>query len=72
MLKTYLHQTKFIDNNNNQKITTLVRHSNPKKRVDINILLNKIKIEEKNRTKKNIIFYSSIISMLSAFIYIIA
>ena len=35
--------------------------------VDINILLNKVKVEEKNQTKKKVIFYSLTIFMICLF-----
>ena len=38
-----------------------------KRVVDINILLNKVKVEEKNQTKKKVIFYSLTIFMICLF-----
>ena len=35
--------------------------------VDINILLNRVKTEEKNQTKRNIIFFSIVTTALSLF-----
>ena len=38
-----------------------------KRVVDINILLNKVKIEEKNEIKKKVIFYSLTTSIICLF-----
>ena len=46
--------------------------TNRKKSVDINILLNRVKVEEKNKIKKQIIFYCSTLFLLSLFGTLIA
>ena len=42
-----------------------------KKHVDLNILLNRVRIEKKNDIKKDIFFYSTITLILSFFIYVL-
>ena len=41
--------------------------SKQKRRVDINKLLNRVRIEKKNENKRKIIFYSSVILSLGLF-----
>ena len=67
MLKSYFHNSKSITENKSQKKSTQTQYINQKINVDINILLNRIRIEEKNETKKKIIFYSLAILALSLF-----
>ena len=50
MLKVYFHDGKSIDQN---------------RIVDINKLLNRVKIDQNNETKRKIIFYSSTVLGLS-------
>ena len=67
MLKTYFHNSKHISENKSQKKTTLTQYIDQKRIVDINKLLNAVRIEKKNKTKKKIIFYSSVILALGLF-----
>ena len=67
MLKSYFHNNKSITENKSQKKSIPIEHVNRKINVDINILLNRIRIEEKNETKKKIIFYSLTILALALF-----
>ena len=67
MLKSYFHNNKPTTENKSQKKSIPIEHVNRKMNVDINILLNRIRIEEKNETKKKIIFYSLTILALSLF-----
>ena len=67
MSKNYFHNNISITENKIQKKNTLTQYTNQKMNVDINILLNRIRIEEKNETKKKIIFYSLIILALGLF-----
>jgi hypothetical protein len=67
MLKSYFHNSKSITENKSQKKSTQTQYINQKINVDINILLNRIRIEEKNETKKKIIFYSLTILALGFF-----
>ena len=67
MLKTYFHNTKHISENKSQKKTIPTQYIDQKRIVDINKLLNAVRIEKKNETKKKIIFYSSVILALGLF-----
>jgi hypothetical protein len=67
MQKTYFHDNKHISEKNDQKKAITVEQINQKRRVDINKLLNRVRIEKKNDNKRKIIFYSSVILSLSLF-----
>ena len=61
----YFHNNKSIDQNINTNKLSKVQHIGEKQIVDINKLLNRVKIDQKNETKRNIIFYSLVILGLS-------
>ena len=61
MRKVYFHNGKSIDQNINTKRLSEVQQVSEKQVVDINKLLNRVKIDQKNETKRKIIFYSSTI-----------
>ena len=65
MQKVYFHNNKSIDQNINTKRLSEAQHVSEKQVVDINKLLNRVKIEKKNETKQKIIFYSFTILGLS-------
>ena len=65
MRKLYFHNGKSIDQNINTKRLSEVQHVSEKQVVDINKLLNRVKIDQKNETKRKIIFYSLFILGLS-------
>ena len=65
MPKVYFHNGKSIDQNINTKRLSEVNYIGEKQVVDINKLLNRVKIDQKNETKRKIIFYSSTILGLS-------
>ena len=65
MRKVYFHNEKSIDQNINTKRLSEAQHVNEKQVVDINKLLNRVKIDQKNETKRKIIFYSFTILGLS-------
>ena len=65
MRKVYFHNNKSIDQNINTKRLSEAQHVSEKQVVDINKLLNRVKIDQKNETKRKIIFYSSIVLGLS-------
>ena len=66
MLKSYFHDDKF--KNQNKKIFTQISKINTIKRaVDINILFNRVRLEERNELKKKIIFFSFTTFALSLF-----
>ena len=58
MRKVYFHNGKSIDQNINTKRLSEAQHVSEKQVVDINKLLNRVKIDQKNETKRKIIFYS--------------
>ena len=63
----YFHNGKSIDQNINTKKLFEVQHIREKQVVDINKLLNRVKIDQKNETKRKFIFYSLAILGLSLF-----
>ena len=67
MPKVYFHNEKSIDQNINTKRLSEAQHIGERQVVDINKLLNRVKIDQKNETKRKIIFYSFIILGLSLF-----
>ena len=67
MQKVYFHNGKSIDQNINTKRLSEVQQVSEKQVVDINKLLNRVKIDQKNETKRKIIFYSFVILGLSLF-----
>ncbi|MDB9773830.1 hypothetical protein OAB53_05405 [Candidatus Pelagibacter sp.] len=67
MRKVYFHNSKSIDQNINTKRLSETQRVSEKQVVDINKLLNRVKIDQKNETKRKIIFYSFIIVGLSLF-----
>ena len=71
MQKTYFHDNKHISEKNDQKKAITVEQIKQKRRVDINKLLNRVRIEKKNENKRKIIFYSSVILSISTLIYIL-
>ena len=74
MQKTYFHNNKSIDENKDKNKTPLINRVKIKKVVDVNILLNRVKIEKKNEMKQKIIFFSSVllaVGLLGTFLIII-
>ena len=72
MPKVYFHNEKSIDQNINTKKLSKAQNISERQVVDINKLLNRVKIDQKNETKRKIIFYSFIIMGLSLFGALIA
>ena len=74
MQKTYFHNNRSNNENNKKKQSIQTSNIGAKGVVDINILLNRVKIEEKNETKRKIFFFSFAtlaISLFGTFIVII-
>ena len=67
MQKTYFHDKKHISGKKVPKKTIQLKHIDQKSVVDINKLLNRVRIDEKNETKRQIVFYSSVILALTLF-----
>ena len=65
MQKMYFHNDKSIDQNINTKRLSEAQHIGERQVVDINKLLNRVKVDQKNETKRKIIFYSLVILGLS-------
>ena len=65
MQKVYFHNSKSIDQDINTKRLSRAQRIGKKKVVDINKILNRVKIDQKNETKQKIIFYSVTILGLS-------
>jgi len=65
MPKVYFHNEKSIDQNINTKRLSEAQHIGERQVVDINKLLNRVKIDQKNETKRKIISYSFVILGLS-------
>ena len=61
MRKVYFHNKKSIDQNINTKRLSEVQYIGERQVVDINKLLNRVKIDKKNEIKRKIIFYSLVI-----------
>lgn len=67
MQKYYFHNGKLTNENKSKKKLPQSLNIDIKSVVDINILLNKIKIEEKNQIKRKIIFFSLVTTILILF-----
>ena len=65
MPKVYFHNKKSIDQNINTKRLSEAQQIGERQVVDINKLLNRVKIDQKNETNQQIIFYSFVILGLS-------
>jgi hypothetical protein len=57
MQKNYFHNNKISNENKDKKKSLQLSNMNTKSIVDINILLNRIKIEEKDRTNRKFFFF---------------
>tara|TARA_B100000767_G_scaffold225070_1_gene214314 strand:- start:3345 stop:3569 length:225 start_codon:yes stop_codon:yes gene_type:complete len=71
MQKTYFHNIQ--ETNENEVKKKKLQSTNIKKKsvVDINILLNKVKINNQKEIKKKIIVYSILLLILSVFIFFV-
>tara|TARA_B110000971_G_scaffold39734_1_gene38778 strand:+ start:282 stop:509 length:228 start_codon:yes stop_codon:yes gene_type:complete len=58
------HNSTRIDENIKKKQLSQTQYPDSKIVVDINKLLNRVKIEKKNETQKKIIFFSSVVLAL--------
>ena len=61
MQKAYFHDNKYNKEKKVQKKTIPLQYIDQKRIVDINKLLNRVRIDKKNETKRQIVFYSSVI-----------
>ena len=67
MQKTYFHDSKHTSEKKVHKKIIPLQYIDQKRIVDINKLLNRVRIDKKNETKRQIIFYSSAILALTLF-----
>tara|TARA_B100000767_G_scaffold236507_1_gene230282 strand:+ start:212 stop:439 length:228 start_codon:yes stop_codon:yes gene_type:complete len=67
MPKNFFYNNHPLSENNDTKNSSQILGTNQKSVVDINILLNRVKLEEKNETKRKIIFFSFATLALSLF-----
>ena len=65
MQKTYFHDRKHTSEKKVHKKTIPAQYIDQKRIVDINKLLNRVRIDKKNEIKRQIIFYSSAVLGLS-------
>ena len=65
MQKAYFHNKKHNSEKKVQKKTIPLQYIDQNRIVDINKLLNRVKIDQNNETKRKIIFYSSTVLGLS-------
>ncbi|WP_415304431.1 hypothetical protein [Candidatus Pelagibacter sp. Uisw_090] len=68
MKKTYFHNFKLSDKYKDKKKIPQLSNIDKNRVVDINILLNRVKIEERNKLKQKIIFGSFVTFLLALFI----
>ena len=71
MPKYYYHNYKSIDESIDEKNFPTIKAAVQKRTVDINMLLNRVKLEKKNEITQKIIYYSltfSLISLMGIFI----
>ena len=52
MLKNYFHNSKLLNENKDKKKSLQTNKNDIRKAVDINILLNKVKIKKKSEAKR--------------------
>ena len=78
MQNAYFHNSKHHSKHNSvkkvQKKTIPLQYIDQKRVVDMNKLLNRVRMDEKNETKRKIIFYSLttlVLGLFSTFIIII-
>jgi hypothetical protein len=67
MPKTYFYNNKSLNENKDKKKLIQTPKLEIKSVVDINILLNRVKINEKKMIKRKIMFFSSILFSISLF-----
>ena len=67
MQKAYFHNRKHSSEKKVQKKTIPLQYIDQNRIVDINKLLNRVRMDEKNETKRKIIFYSLTTLVLGLF-----
>tara|TARA_B100000787_G_scaffold108427_1_gene80589 strand:- start:284 stop:514 length:231 start_codon:yes stop_codon:yes gene_type:complete len=67
MQKTYFHNNKSLNENKDKNKLIQTPKGEIKSIVDINILLNRVKINKKDMIKRKIIFFSFVLLSVSLF-----
>tara|TARA_B100000787_G_scaffold142787_1_gene112258 strand:+ start:477 stop:704 length:228 start_codon:yes stop_codon:yes gene_type:complete len=67
MQNNYFHNNKLSDESKVKKKLPLIFNVDTKRVVDFNILLNRVKLEEKNEMKRKIFFFSFVTIVLGLF-----
>tara|TARA_B110000967_G_scaffold203424_1_gene244085 strand:+ start:748 stop:975 length:228 start_codon:yes stop_codon:yes gene_type:complete len=67
MQNSYFHNNRTSFVKENKRRLSQTHNLEKKKTVDINTLLNRVKIDERNKRKQQIIFFSSVILALGFF-----
>ena len=68
MQKKYFHNNKLEFKDKDTKKPSVIFNTRIKSVVDINILLNRVKIEKQTELKRKTIFYASVVLMLGLII----
>jgi len=68
MQKSYFHNNKLFNEKKDRKKFVQIHKVETKNNVDINILLNRVKIEQKKEIKRKIILFSFITLVLGLFL----
>ena len=66
-MKSYLHNNKYKNEDKDIKKINQIRNITSKSIVDVNILLNRVKIAKKNEIKRKIIFF--VFTILAIFLF---
>ncbi len=67
MPNNYFHNKKLTNENEDKIKSSQLTNTYLKKTVDINILLNRVKIEKKIETKRRVILFSFVILLVGLF-----
>ena len=67
MQKFYFHNGRYDSEKKVEKESIPLQFTDKKSIVDINKLLNRVRIDKKNETKRKFIFYSSLVLVLGLF-----
>ena len=71
MQKTYFHNRKHNSEDKVKKKTIPLKYIDQKRVVDINKLLNRVRLEKKSETKKNIFVYCSAVLVIGFFMTVL-
>ena len=71
MQKIYFHDNKHNSEKNDQKKTISVEQFNQNRKVNINKLLNQVRLEKKSETKKNILIYCLVVLVIGSFMILL-